>query len=79
MESYRVNSIISGRGRLVIIQYFWTKSSRLKYSNISIEKKVKNRVWCWYFEGSLGLQIIDVEDLKFTACQLMYTFMKAGV
>ena len=30
--------------------------------------------------GSLGLQVTDdVKDLKFTACQLMYTFMKAGV
>ena len=29
-----------------------------------------------YFEGSLGLQVIDVKDLKFTAGQLIYTFMK---
>ena len=42
------------------------------YSNNSIKKLIKNRVWCWYFEGSLGLQVIDVKDLKFTACQLMY-------
>ena len=42
--------------------------------------QVKNRVWCWYFERSLGLQVIDVKDLKFTARQLMmYIFMKAGI
>ena len=34
---------------------------------------MKNRVWCWYFEGSLSLQVIDVKDSKFTVCQLMYT------
>ena len=36
----------------------------------------KNRVWCRYSEGSLGLHVINnVKELKFTACQLMYTFM----
>ena len=25
---------------------------------------------------SMGLQVTDVKDLKFTACQLVYTFMK---
>ena len=40
--------------------------------------KEKSRVWCCYFEGSL--QVIDVKDLKFTACQLLlYTFTKVGV
>ena len=29
------------RSRLVIIQYFWTKSSRLRYSNNSIKIKLK--------------------------------------
>ena len=30
-------------------------------------------------QSIIGLQVIDVKDLKITACQLMYTFMKAGV
>ena len=29
-----------------------------------------------YFEGSL--QVIHAKDLKFTACQVIHTFMKAG-
>ena len=33
----------------------------------------------WCYHTPMPQQGIDVKDLKFTACQLIYTFMKAGV
>ena len=41
------------------------------------EIKFKMRFGVTASEG-VCLQVIDVKDLKFTACQLMYTFMKVG-
>ena len=32
-------------------------------------------MYVWHFESSLGLQVIDVKDLKITACQLMYVYL----
>ena len=45
----------------------WHRKIKLKMIGVVISKEV-----CKSF-------IEDVKDLKFTACQLIYTFMKAGV
>ena len=60
------------------IQYLWTKSSRIRCSNIVIpteKDKVKTEIWCSYFDGG-SLQVID----RCEGPQIHnMPFMKAGV